>query len=110
MKELKGCPFCGGKVDWCKNDMDFHRVNDDCHYINCDRCGEFSLNMLDRAEFPKVYDSLAEQWNTRASVEISKLQELIEIYQEDIDLGFEMRVSSTVIEQLNKLIDENSNG
>ena len=40
MSELKPCPFCGGKVDWCGNDpCDPHK----CHQITCNTCGNFDL-------------------------------------------------------------------
>lgn len=76
MKDLKECPFCGGEVEWCKNNSDLHHSTDNCHYITCERCGEFSLNMPD-IDFPKVYYAIADQWNTRTSIPISKLKELI---------------------------------
>jgi len=103
MKELKPCPFCGGEVDWCKNDLDFHLVTDDCHYITCERCGEFSLNMLDSAEFPKVYNSLADQWNMRASIEVSKIEELMLTYGSEACLWASTK---SVRFDLQKLIDK----
>lgn len=110
MKELKPCPFCGGEVEWCKNNSDLHHATDDCHYITCERCGEFSLNMLDSAEFPKVYYAIADQWNTRTSIPISKIEELIKIYtkrENDKDRPpYEQEAYGGVAYTLQKLINE----
>ena len=65
-KDLAPCPFCGGEVYWCKNNREYHEAQDDCHYINCVTCGEFSLNMPDDMEFPEVYEAVKDKWNTRA--------------------------------------------
>ena len=64
--ELKACPFCGTKVHWCKDDHEFHNNGDDCHYINCDLCGEFNLKFPVDLEFPDIYDHLIKAWNNRA--------------------------------------------
>lgn len=40
MSELKPCPFCGNKVDWCGNDPDEPHK---CHQITCNTCGNFDL-------------------------------------------------------------------
>ena len=79
---LEPCPFCGGNVDWCKNDKDFHKENDDCHYIICERCGDFSLNIIDSENWDKIYAALELQWNMRANESlVLKIKELIEEHQ-----------------------------
>lgn len=98
MKELKKCPFCGSEVEWCKDNHTVHDLNQDCHYITCKRCGEFNLNCIDSLDFPKLYDSIADQWNMRASVDLSKLEEFIEYSRCSLDRAC-----------IQKLIDENSN-
>jgi len=63
--KLKPCPFCGGGVEWCKDDESLHMKGDDCHHITCERCGSFDLHIIDSGDWPKIYAALVDQWNTR---------------------------------------------
>ena len=66
MSPLRGCPFCKGEVDWCKNDKDLHAANDDCHYIICERCGSFDLNFPNSLEdWDIIYSCITDEWNYR---------------------------------------------
>ena len=100
-KELKDCPFCGSAVDWCRDNHTVHDLGQDCHYITCERCGEFNLNLIDNFDFPELYKSIADQWNTRTSIEISKLEELI-----DTTSSWAGDTTESLMVDIRKLIDE----
>lgn len=65
MLNLKPCPFCGGRVEWCK-DTD-HGTLHECHYIVCAQCTA-TVDFTPTTDCELVSDlreACAELWNLR---------------------------------------------
>lgn len=100
MSELNKCLLCDGEVDWCKNNLEIHNKNDECHYIHCDTCGEFNFNFPDDLDWPEIYKYIADKWNNRASTPNAKIQKFINETMECCD----MLTSIDVLDGLENLI------
>lgn len=71
MKELKPCPFCGGKV-WFNVNIDLEPDG-----IRCARCKYILRYPSIRVEkstepFSVVMDKMANEWNRRAKMEVER--------------------------------------
>jgi hypothetical protein len=73
-EELKPCPFCSGKSEWCGDDPNGKHT---CHIILCRTCGDFDLA---HAADPKnitedigdLRNKIAVIYNRRATVQDAK--------------------------------------
>lgn len=59
MTELKPCPFCGGKAEFCATCMDYA-------FVKCRECGAKTDNIAISYEY-SAKDVAIEAWNRRAS-------------------------------------------
>jgi len=63
--ELKNCPFCGGKANYCDEDGEDDCYHE-CHLIECKNCGLFDCNdKNNREELSELRNDAAEIWNSR---------------------------------------------
>lgn len=101
MKGLKECPFCGS------NDLNSYHVNE----IWCRNC-DGGVHLGDHGN--KTRKLTHDSWNTRTSIPISNIQELIEKCNKAIDAGASVDSNTMSYEMfrddLQKLIDEANNG
>ena len=104
MSELKDCPFCGGEATTYKVGRDWHRLSIN-HSPDC----IIEDLTVDYAQTNEQLEMLIDDWNTRNSIPISKLEELKEDLKDsliEIPKGNGKSVCKLTIANLQKLINE----
>lgn len=81
MSELKNCPFCGGKARYYQEGFYTGGSPDDDHVVECSKC---FADVWDE----KSKEGVIEKWNTRQSIDVDALKELINEQAEDEGLWF----------------------
>ena len=77
MIELKPCPFCGGKAEWCGDLPDPKGCGDAlCDHITCNEC-DYNLALNDSTRLEGRVLAM-ETWNTRPSDKLARVRAEIE--------------------------------